>query len=412
MAKFPILVEGFDPTSVVTAITRAELLQMIHEAEFDDMVGAVLQSKDAPNVSLYPKLGFFVWHQLDADSNATGKLYVHDGTDWIPVVPSDGSISGEQIADGSVGFEKLDIGAAAAGYILRISTGLQVEAVSLSTILTAGSLALTLLAPAAGNDYIIRSAGGGTWSAVTFASYLSTFLATNKAIPHTGIYDGDNSGSQYQVLGRGAGANAGVTWSYIEALLRANSTPTAKLQFPTSTYGKLVRVNALGTDVEDGGDSLVKVAIAKYTVAKGTAAQSITAATETTVAFNSLINNDVAIVSLASNIFTLETGEYEIECSVPISLVATGTSSSVVLMLRDITASNAIIATQTGRLIAGGNTGDNNAVVTLRHRLSITGVTNDYDIRLWSTVAATTGYPANQGTYVESYQSITIRKLS
>lgn len=412
MAKYQILVEGFDPTSTVTAITRAELLAEVHEAEFVDTVGAVLQAQTAPNVALYPKLGFFIWHELDGSGNPTGKLYVHDGVDWIPTVPANGSISGDQIADGSIGFEKLDIGAAAVGYILRIGAGLVVEAVPLSSIIGAGSLALSTLVPAAGDDYIIRSSGGGTWSAVSLASYLISFLTTNRAIPHTGIFDGDNTGAQYQVLGRSSGANAGVTWSYIESLLRANQTPTAKLQFQAALHGQRVRVNSAGTDLEADSDRIVKVGTIAYGGVTNTAAQSISATTETTVAFNQEVDPDNAISALAANTITLETGSYEILVPVPVHLSATGSSASVILMLRDVTGSNAIIATQTARFTAGGNTGDNDSTVVLAHRFNVSGVTNDYDIRIYSTVACTLGVPANVGTYVESYQKAIIRKLA
>jgi len=407
MAIYQTFLPGYDPTADTTAISRSNLNKIMNEGQFADYIGPVIHAVAAPNVSLYPKLAFFIWHALNADLTATRQLYLWDGTDWQPLKLSLGSITGDQIADGTISLAKLDADGLGIGYILRVGAS-GIEAVSFGTIMPDGSVELAKLVAAGGADYLIVSIGAGSWSVSPAITYLKALFTANAAmIPHTSIFDVNNSGSEKQVLGRSAGANAGVTWAYIETLLRANETPTSKLKFDASLKGKLLRVNAGGTDVEDAGLG-VSVGILKYTGVTNTPAQAIPATTETTVEWNNEVDPDNAIagVDAGTDVITLETGTYEIECTVPMQYASAG-ESRIVLMWRKV-AGSVIQATQTMAL----DDDDDRSIMILRHVFDVTDATEDFDVRIYTTIGLNLGLPLNVGTYVETYQTLVIRKLA
>jgi len=409
MAIYQTFLPGYDPTSDTEAISRSNLNKIMNEGQFVDYIGPIVHAVAAPNVSLYPKLAFFIWHKLNADLTATRQLYIWDGMDWQPLKLSLGSITGDQIADGTISLAKLNADGLGVGYILRVGAS-GIEAVSFDTIMPDGSVALAKLVAAGGADYLIVSVGAGSWSLSPAVNYLTSLFTANAAmIPHTSIFDVNNSGSEKQVLGRSAGANAGVTWAYIETLLRANETPTNKLKFDASLKGKYLKGNAAGTDIE-GATTAIAVGILKYTGVTNTPAQAIPAATETTVQWNSETdpNNAISSVSGSTYAITLETGTYEIECTVSALDLGAAATRGIVLMWRKLTGS-VIQATQTAYI---DDTSEDSISFTLRHVFAVTDATEDFDVRIYSTAAINLGKPLNVGTYVETYQTLVIRKLA
>jgi hypothetical protein len=178
MAKYNILTEGYDPTSDAAAITRSNLLAMIHEAEFAEGVGGVIDATigTLPNVALYPRLASFI-ASLSESGVRTGKLRVWNGTSWVPLDFEIGSINGNVLIDGTVDLSKLSLSGGAAKYLLRInSAGDGLEYVPLSTVLENGSVPLAALATAAGQHYLLASDGTGIFTSGTMASKLGAGL--------------------------------------------------------------------------------------------------------------------------------------------------------------------------------------------------------------------------------------------
>ena len=100
MAKYLVVIEGFDPSPLPTTPSNAELLQMVREAQFASDVGGLILSSTAPNVVQYPILARFRWVKTDVSLVPIGEFYYHDGSSWVIEKPAVGSITGSMLVDG------------------------------------------------------------------------------------------------------------------------------------------------------------------------------------------------------------------------------------------------------------------------------------------------------------------------
>lgn len=165
--KYLVILEGFDPTSLPTTPSNAELLQMVREAQFASDVGGLILSSTAPNVVQYPILARFRWVKTDVSLVPIGEFYYHDGSSWVIEKPAVGSITGSMLVDGTVGIEKLN----AAGdplQIFRINAGgTAFEFVDVVDAIPDSSLSTDKLAAGSGADLALLSGLGGSWAPVS-----------------------------------------------------------------------------------------------------------------------------------------------------------------------------------------------------------------------------------------------------
>lgn len=165
--KYLVLIEGFDPTSVPTTPTNAQLLQEVREAQFASDIGGLILSSTAPNVVQYPILARFRWVKTDVSLVPIGEFYYHDGSSWVIEKPAVGSITGSMLVDGTVGIEKLN----AAGdplQIIRINAGgTAFEFVDITDAIPDSSLSTDKLAAGSGADLALLSGLGGSWAPVS-----------------------------------------------------------------------------------------------------------------------------------------------------------------------------------------------------------------------------------------------------
>lgn len=164
--KYLLIIEGFDPTSVPTTPTNAQLLQEVREAQFASDIGAEIESDTTPNVVQYPILKRFRWAKTSGGVR-TGEFYYHDGSSWVIEKPAIGSITGDMLVDGTVGIEKLY----AAGdpfQIIRINaTATAFEFVDIVDAIPDSSLSTDKLAAGSGSDLALLSGLGGSWAPVS-----------------------------------------------------------------------------------------------------------------------------------------------------------------------------------------------------------------------------------------------------
>lgn len=245
--NYLFLLEGFDPTSLgAGSPTNAQLLQMVHEAQFADDIGGVIWSQTAPDTTTYPILARCRWGKLNGSNQRTGEFYYHDGTSWTLETPKIGTLTGDQFADGSIGIEKLEPGTAL--YVLRTNAGATaVEWASVASLLAPNTVPLNSLVNAATNGYVLYSGVGGVWAATLFNTVADGWLAITN-IPFTNLGDPNNVGAANQVpyLVATGGAAA---FGYVDQLLRTGYVAPSKLSL-VSLAGKLVKVNSAGTDFE------------------------------------------------------------------------------------------------------------------------------------------------------------------
>lgn len=167
MAKYLIIIEGYDPTSNPSTPTNAELLQMIREAQYADDVGGLILSQTTPDVVQYPILARFRWAKTNASLIPIGEWYYHDGSSWVLEKPAPGTVTAASIADGTITLDKLNAGGDPYNIIRINSTGDAFEFATILTTLSDGTLPYTKFVPAAGANYLFISTTGGVWTAVT-----------------------------------------------------------------------------------------------------------------------------------------------------------------------------------------------------------------------------------------------------
>ena len=309
MAIYQVLYRGFDPTASTAAISRAQLLQMVHEAQFVDYVGGVIYADSAPDVVTYPKLAWFIWHKTNS-LVPTGETYYWDGSEWTPQTIKDGTLTGDAFADGSIDVVKIKTSLLDALKILRVNSGgTSIEFVTLSSLLADNSIGLTKLANALTAGRVIYSGLGGVWQENSFASLFASQLGA-AGIPVSQLYDNALAAAANDVVCFTA-AGEFATLNQVKNLIANNTLPTNKLVL-SGFAGKLVRVNAAGTDLE-AADVSYKVATIKGTAAQGVDGPIYTGVGPHLIVLDSKNDPSSFVKALASSEITLGAGTYELD---------------------------------------------------------------------------------------------------
>jgi len=387
---------GLDLTLLPSAATNAQIQQALVQANPASGLGIIIYQSTTPDVASYPEYVTFLWI-----NTSTGELKYWNGTSWQLV-------SGfATIVDASVTVAKLSPTGGAALQLIRINAGgTAFEFVNPADLFSTNSFPLNKLVNASGAGYVPYSGGGGVYAEALLTTLINTWLATAN-IPNTRVIDVGGVGLPNQVAYIADTFNA-LSYGYVESLLRANQTPTSKLQYAAGLAGKWIKVNAGGTDIEGATEAPGgKAAVVKYTGVANTAPQTIsTTGSLQTVQFNGEVDPS-SIISLASNQITITAaGNYEIDFTTPVNR-ASASSAKIVVVLRDITgASSLVTATAWHPGGAGGQT-----TINLKHSLAVTA-NNVYEIQLITDQAIDLGIAANLGSLAETYQQLVIRKLT
>lgn len=355
-------------------------------------LGMCIQQSSVPNVVTYTELATFLWLKT-----TTGELHYYDGAGWEKVRATT-SVDSDDVTGVMDAFTGLG-----ASKVLRRNAGnTAYEWVSAGSLFSSNSFPLANLVNAAGTGYVITSTTGGAWTTELFSTLWDARFG-NTALPIIQIYDVDGTTTAGQVL-KANGIAAAVTSAWVEDLLRANTTPTSKINWGgVANAGKYPKVNATGTDIEFASSSSAtsSVALLVDTGAQNTAAQSLSATTLTTlrlVAEGTL----PSWISIASNIFTLDNGDYLIEAHVPFYETVGGAKGYAAVY----TGSTLV------KSINWNNNGDTDFIpVTLIARVTPSSSTA-YTIKGYSTSACTIGNPINIASIPEVYTQVKITKLA
>ena len=395
MSSRNFLTAGLDLSLLPSAATNAQIMQALQQAYPASGLGIIIYQASTPDVATYTEYATFLWV-----NTTTGELKYWNGTSWQLV-------SGfATIADASVTIGKLSPTGGAALQLIRINAGgTAFEFVNPADLFSTNSFPLNKLVNASGPGYVPYSGVGGVYSASLLTTLINTWLTTAN-IPNTRVMDVAGVGLPNQVAYIADTFNA-LSYAYVESLLRANQTPTSKLQYAAGLAGKWLKVNAAGTDIEGAAEAPGgKVAVVKYTGVAASSPQAIsTTGSLQTVQFNAEVDPS-SIVTLSGNQFTLAAGNYEFDLSIPVNR-ASSTSAKIVVVLRDVTgASNLATATSWHPGGAGGQT-----MINLKHSLTI-AASNVYEIQLITDQTIDLGIAANLGGLAETYQQLAIRKLT
>lgn len=395
MSSRNFLTAGLDLSLLPSAATNAQIMQALQQAYPASGLGIIIYQSGTPDVATYTEYATFLWV-----NTTTGELKYWNGTSWQLV-------SGfATIADASVTIGKLSPTGGAALQLIRINAGgTAFEFVNPADLFSTNSFPLNKLVNASGAGYVPYSGVGGVYSASLLTTLINTWLTTAN-IPNTRVMDVGGVGLPNQVAYIADTFNA-LSYAYVESLLRANQTPTSKLQYAAGLAGKWLKCNATGTDIEGASEAPGgKAAVIKYTGIASSSPQAIsTTGSLQTVQFNAEVDPS-SIVTLSGNQFTLAAGNYEFDLSVPVNR-ASSTSAKIVVVLRDITgASNLATATAWHPGGAGGQT-----MINLKHSLTI-AASNIYEIQLITDQTIDLGIAANLGSLAETYQQLAIRKLT
>lgn len=405
MALFPVIKEGHDPTGDDTCIERAELLQMVREAQFQDGIGAVIELPTAPNVVTYPKLAYFIWAKTVAGVR-TGAFYFYNGTEWLPWTIPDGTLTGAAFQDGSIDLSKLAVPEESATFILRINAaGTEVEAVNVDGVFGNNSIALAKLVAASGEGYILYSGVSGAYEAQLFSTVFDARLALSE-INIAALADTDSLAEDQQVLYFPA-AGSFASLGFVKDLILDNTLETVKLKL-TSLAGRYVKVNATGTDFEAAATPSTKTAKVQATAAAGVDAQVINTAVATVVTLDSETSDPDNIITLTANkIKVLAAGVYEFDINVPLFL-ASGNLLLQVELYSDTGAT--VVDYRNARVVEGGD------ISTASLTALVTAAANaEYSVRIICATAPTNlylGSPANIGARNEIYTQVIVRKHS
>lgn len=176
MAKYLILIQGYDPTSNPSTPSNAELLQMVRESQYADDVGGLILSETTPDVVQYPILARFRWVKTNASLIPIGEWYYHDGSSWVLEKPAPGTVTAASIADGTITLDKLNAGGDPYNIIRINADGDAFEFATILTTLSDGTLPYTKFVPAGGVSHLFVSTTGGAWQAVTASSAANTLF--------------------------------------------------------------------------------------------------------------------------------------------------------------------------------------------------------------------------------------------
>lgn len=156
-ASMSMFLPGYDFTPDGTTFVNSHVLQAISNlapAKWFGLVYITSTSTPSPNVATHPEFAYCAWIPLD-----TGIIYFWTGSAWTP------AFCQPQISNKSITLAKLaGPGAGDSLYILRVNlAGDGVEAVPLSTILTAGSVPLSAIATGTAGYVLTMSGGVASW---------------------------------------------------------------------------------------------------------------------------------------------------------------------------------------------------------------------------------------------------------
>lgn len=424
--KYLLIIEGFDPSALPTTPTNAQLLQMVHEAQFASDVGAEIESPTTPDVVQYPILKRFRWAKTAAGVRI-GEFYYHDGSSWVIEKPAVGSITGNMLVDGTVGIEKLN----AAGdpfQIIRVNaTATGFEFIDIVDAIPDSSLSTDKLSAGSGADLALLSGLGGSWAPVSLqyffgriysiVSGVSDFSgltdkilfkrASDNAVLSLSVLRFFTSGfDQAAVIAATENSDFGMVLDSSDGLFKkvllsnwlpntgvAAGTYTGITQATINAKGQITAISATGT----AGAALV----AKDTGVAGYAAQAILATTETVIRLTSI--SPVSWATMAANVITLAAGTYTLDAVVPI-YEATGNEEFIVMLYNNTAAS--ILAT-----VSASNEGDVDlTTANLKHVFTLSASSN-ITMRIYSSAACALGDPVNLGTYAETYTQVLINKI-
>lgn len=341
MANYPFLYRGFDPTSVVGTPTNSQLLQMIAEAKPTfKQSGMFVISTTAPDVATYPDLAFAIWLELNLGSTAlTGNQYYYNGTTWVAIPIPVGAITNDSIADDTIQIDKLNVTGGAANQIIAVNAGATAfEFTTVVSKIANGSLALNKLAPPAAGQVIYGV--GTTWTAYSFETLFAAELAVTD-IPVSSVVDTTDAYVEGQVPAVAAPGGAMQPY-YVEDLLRNNQTPTQKLNLGgIANAGKVLMVNAAGTDVEYQTAATTKIATLSYGGAAGTVAPesySAGVAVELSWTAASEVDPSSLITLTGKRITFASTGYYQVRLVVPLISTTGGSVSNRLYFYNNTTA--------------------------------------------------------------------------
>lgn len=170
MAKYLIIIQGYDPTSNPSTPSNSELLQMVRQAQYADDVGGLILSETTPDTVLYPILKRFRWVKTTGALVPIGEFYYHDGSSWVLEKPAPGTVTADSIADGTITLDKLSPDGDAYNIIRINTTEDGFEFATIVDTIGNGSFPYTKFAPAAGIGYFLVSTTGGAWASSTAQS--------------------------------------------------------------------------------------------------------------------------------------------------------------------------------------------------------------------------------------------------
>lgn len=256
MASYPVIREGFDATSVITAITRGQLLATVHDSQPQTDVGFIILADTAPDVSLYPVLARFRWAKT-ASGVLTGLFYYHDGTSWTLEVPAPGTILGSMIADNTIDISKLKADGDPFQIIRIRSDGSAFQFIDLIDAIDANSVPANKLVNAAAAYSFLVSNGSLVWAELGTASALNRLLPAATLVStfnsmvndHVVYFRGSNSTAEKQPIGM-FGENLVIQSTYITATTASMAVPVIDL---TATAGQRMRQVALSNFLPPSG---------------------------------------------------------------------------------------------------------------------------------------------------------------
>lgn len=423
--KYLVILEGFDPSALPTTPTNAQLLQMVHEAQFASDVGAEIESPTTPDVVQYPILKRFRWAKTAAGVR-TGEFYYHDGASWVVEKPAIGSITGDMLVDNTVGIEKLKADGDQ-GQIIRVNGGV-FEFIDIVDAIDDFSLSTDKIAAGSGADLALLSGLGGSWAPVSLqyffgriysiVSGVSDFSGLTDQILFKRVSDSTmrsmtvlrffTSGfDQATVIAATENADFGMVLDASDGLykkvLLQNFLPNTGITAGVYTGISQLTVNSKGqiTALSTTGGAGDVVSI-KDTGATGYAPQSILAITETVVRLNTITTASWA--TLAANVITLAAGTYSFDACIPI-YEASGGYKFVAMLYNNTTSS--ILATGTSR-----NEGDMDSVsLNVKHVFTLS-TSSAITLRVYASGACTVGQTMSLGAYPETYAQVLLTKTA
>lgn len=409
-------VEGADPTAQAGAFASL-ILQMVRQLVPASLYGLIIESEDTPPTSgatnEWRKRALWFKPSYVREDGGTGAWFR-----WSTALGSwenfeDYLNSYGITADGAVNLDKLDPTIGSALQLIRKNAGNSAwEFVSPADILQTGSLSVTKLAPRTVDPkehYFIITNATGTYVETSFQTIFEQFVFNAQLF--TSQLTDDLGGLGNQVLYKGAANNFLI--GYIEALLRANSTPTSKLilggasKFPRVNGGNTDFDWLSSTDLATALNANPRIALLQCEKSAGVNGQTVAAGATEDVELTHEDFDSTSIVTLAANVFTLIAGVYLIEADIPISA-----AGSYQLLLYNVDTATPV-AQKSIRCFPANNDA---ATATLKAVVTVTG-TGDDDFKLRFTAdagagTATLGEAVSLNSLGEVYAQVKITKIS